>query len=128
MAANHARGARTRSCAYVAHRAAATTEAGRYAARSLPDLAEHGVMVTHESIRRWPTKFGVDFRQKANPAPSADWRYGHLGEVLVRTRSAPHHPRRAVDQHSVTKQESIPRTKLRLSPQSSARRHNNDDI
>jgi putative transposase len=46
-------------------------------------LAERGITVTHESIRRWVLKFGTDFAarlRKRRPRPGDTW---HLDEVLI---------------------------------------------
>jgi putative transposase len=46
-------------------------------------LAERGVVVTHESIRRWCGKFGPDFAERLRrrrPRPGDTW---HLDEVLI---------------------------------------------
>jgi putative transposase len=64
-------------------------------------LAERGVLVTHESIRRWGLKFGAEFAgrlQRRRPRPGDTW---HLEEVFIRTRGVQHYLWRAVDQHGV---------------------------
>ena len=46
-------------------------------------LAERGITVTHESIRRWVLKFGTEFAarlRKRRPRPGDTW---HLDEVLI---------------------------------------------
>jgi hypothetical protein len=46
-------------------------------------LAERGITVGHESIRRWCLKFGADFARKLRqrrPKPGDTW---HLDEVLI---------------------------------------------
>ena len=46
-------------------------------------LAERGVTVTHESIRRWSLRFGGDLARKLRrrrPRPGDTW---HLDEVLI---------------------------------------------
>ena len=46
-------------------------------------LAERGITVTHESIRRWVLRFGTDFAarlRKRRPRPGDTW---HLDEVLM---------------------------------------------
>ena len=60
-------------------------------------LAERGIGVTHESIRRWCLRFGAEFarrRRRRRPRPGDTW---HLDEVFPRISGAPHHPWRAVD-------------------------------
>ena len=64
-------------------------------------LAERGIVVTHESIRHWCLKFGIDFarrlrRRRAQPGDT--W---HLDEVFIRIRGVLHYLWRAVDQHGV---------------------------
>ncbi len=64
-------------------------------------LAERGVIVTHESIRLWCTKFGGDFARRLKrrrPRPGDTW---HLDEVFIRVRGVLHYLWRAVDQHGV---------------------------
>jgi putative transposase len=46
-------------------------------------LAERGIIVSHESIRRWCLKFGADFARKLRrrrPKPGGTW---HLDQVLI---------------------------------------------
>ena len=62
-------------------------------------LAERGVFVTHETIRRWCQKFGQSFAtslRHRRPRPGDKW---HLDEVFVRIRGKLHYLWRAVDQH-----------------------------
>ena len=64
-------------------------------------LADRGVMVTHESIRLWWTKFGADFARRLRrrrPRPGDTW---HLDEMFIRIRGVVHYLWRAVDQHGV---------------------------
>ena len=64
-------------------------------------LAERGIMVTHESIRRWILKFGPDFAarlRRKRPRPGDTW---HLDEVFLRINGQLHYLWRAVDQHGV---------------------------
>ncbi len=61
-------------------------------------LAERGVSVSHESIRRWCLKFGQTFADKLRrrrPRPGDKW---HLDEVFIRIRGKVHYLWRAVDQ------------------------------
>jgi putative transposase len=61
-------------------------------------LAERGVLVSYESIRRWCLKFGESFAnnlRRRRPRPGDKW---HLDEVLIRIQGALHHLWRAVDQ------------------------------
>ena len=64
-------------------------------------LAERGVIVSHESIRRWCLKFGVNFAarlRRRRPRPGDKW---HMGEVFIRIRGEVHYLWRAVDQEGV---------------------------
>ena len=64
-------------------------------------LAERGVTVTHESIRRWVLRFGADFAgrlRKRRPRPGDTW---NLDEVFLRIGGELHYLWRAVDQHGV---------------------------
>jgi putative transposase len=61
-------------------------------------LAERGVSVTHETIRRWCRKFGQSFAndlRRRRPRPGDKW---HLDEVFIRIRGKLHYLWRAVDQ------------------------------
>ncbi|MBB5692731.1 IS6 family transposase [Muricoccus pecuniae] len=47
-------------------------------------LAERGILVTHESIRRWVPKFGAEFAgrlRKRRPRPGDTW---HLDEMFLK--------------------------------------------
>ena len=62
-------------------------------------LAERGIAVAHESIRRWCMKFGSEFAarlRRRRPRPGDTW---HLDEVFLRINGVPHYLWRAVDQH-----------------------------
>jgi putative transposase len=64
-------------------------------------LAERGVVVSHESIRRWCLCFGADFAaklRKRRPRPGDTW---HLDEVFLKINGELHYLWRAVDQHGV---------------------------
>ena len=64
-------------------------------------LAERGVMVSYESIRRWCQKFGADYAgrlRRRRPRPGDTW---HLDEVFLRINGQQHYLWRAVDQHGV---------------------------
>src|SRR5690348_10734912 len=63
-------------------------------------LAERGVLVSYESVRRWCLKFGRSFADKLRrrrPRPGDNW---HLDEVFLRINER-HYLWRAVDQHGV---------------------------
>ena len=64
-------------------------------------LAERGVIVSYESIRRWCIKFSSSFAGKLRrrrPRPSDKW---HLDEVFLRIQGELHHLWRAVDQDGI---------------------------
>ena len=64
-------------------------------------LAERGIAVTHESIRRRCLKFGADLARKLRqrrPKPGDTW---HLDEVFLKISGELHYLWRAVDQHGV---------------------------
>src|SRR6202034_1542149 len=64
-------------------------------------LAERGVTVSYESIRRWCLKFCASFVDKLRrrrPRPGDKW---HLDEVFVRIRGELHYLWRAVDQDGI---------------------------
>src|SRR5215217_4538720 len=61
-------------------------------------LAERGVTVTYESIRRWCWKFGQTYAnelRRRRPRPGDTW---HLAEVFVTVSGVQHYLWRAVDQ------------------------------
>jgi putative transposase len=62
-------------------------------------LAERGVIVSYESIRRWCRKFGAGFAdrlRRRRPQSGEKW---HLDEVLIGIRGELHYLWRAVDQN-----------------------------
>jgi putative transposase len=62
-------------------------------------LAERGVIVSYESIRRWCRKFGAGFAdrlRRRRPRPGDKW---HLDEVFIRIRGELHYLWRGVDQN-----------------------------
>lgn len=62
-------------------------------------LFERGVIVSHESIRRWVDKFDAGFAHRVKAArrkPGTTW---HLDELFVTLRGEPYVLWRAVDQH-----------------------------
>ena len=64
-------------------------------------LAERGITVTHESIRRWCIRFGADFARKLRRRRSKPGNIWYLDEVFLRINGELHHLWRAVDQHGV---------------------------
>jgi putative transposase len=64
-------------------------------------LAERGVIVSYESIRRWCLKFGASFAnnlRRRRPRPGDTW---HLDEVFIRIQGKLHYLWRAVDQDGI---------------------------
>jgi putative transposase len=64
-------------------------------------LAERGVIVSYESIRRWCLKFGASFAKKLRrrrPRPGDKW---HMDEVFIRIQGEVHYLWRAVDQDGI---------------------------
>ena len=64
-------------------------------------LAERGVVVSYESIRRWRPKFGSTFAdnlRRRRPRPGDKW---HLDEVFIRIQGELRYLWRAVDQGGV---------------------------
>ncbi len=63
-------------------------------------LAERGVLVTSETIRRWSRTFGQAYaneRRRRRPRPGDTW---HLDAVFVARNGVPHDPWRAVARDS----------------------------
>lgn len=64
-------------------------------------LAERGVIVSYESIRRWCLKFGASFAsslRRRRPRPGDKW---HLDEVFIRIQGELHSLWHAVDQDGI---------------------------
>src|ERR1700704_2129052 len=64
-------------------------------------LAERGVVVSYETVRRWCRKFGQSFAnclRRRRPRPGDKW---HLDEVFIRIQGVQHYLWRAVDQDGV---------------------------
>src|SRR6202051_4358119 len=64
-------------------------------------LAERGVVVSYETVRRWCKKFGQSFAEcirRRRPRPGDKW---HIDEVFIRIQGAQHYLWRAVDQDGV---------------------------
>jgi putative transposase len=64
-------------------------------------LAERGVVVSYETVRRWCKKFGQSFADRMRdrrPRPGDKW---YLDEVFVRIQGVQHYLWRAVDQNGV---------------------------
>src|ERR1700692_4523434 len=64
-------------------------------------LAERGIVVSYETVRRWCKKFGQTFAKRLRrrrPRPGDKW---HLDEVFIRILGVQHYLWRAVDQDGV---------------------------
>lgn len=64
-------------------------------------LAERGLIVSYESIRRWCLKFGASFAdnlRRRRPRPGDKW---HLDKVFIRIQGELHYLWRAVDQDGI---------------------------
>jgi putative transposase len=64
-------------------------------------LAERGIVVSYETVRRWCKKFGQSFANRVRrrrPRPGDKW---HMDEVFIRIRGVQHDLWRAVDQDGV---------------------------
>jgi len=64
-------------------------------------LAERGIVVSYETVRRWCKKFGPSFANRVRrrrPRPGDKW---HMDEVFIRIRGLQHYLSRAVDQDGV---------------------------
>jgi putative transposase len=64
-------------------------------------LAERGIVVSYETVRRWCKKFGENFAgclRRRRPRPGDKW---HLDEVFIRIRGAQRYLWRAVDQDGI---------------------------
>ena len=64
-------------------------------------LAERGIAVSHESIRRWCTRLGADFARglrRRRPRPGDTW---HIDEVFLKIDGELFYLWRAVDQRGV---------------------------
>ena len=60
-------------------------------------LAERGLEISYETVRRWVLKFGCTFARnirRRRPRPHEQW---HLDEMIVRIGGKPHYLWRAVD-------------------------------
>ena len=64
-------------------------------------LAERGIMVSHETIRRWGRKFGGAYAAEIRRRQAATGDKWHLDEVVISIRGETHWLWRAVDQHGV---------------------------
>jgi putative transposase len=65
-------------------------------------LAERGIEVSHESIRRWVAKFGPRYAEELRRREMKPGRVWHLDEMAVRIGGKRHWLWRAVDEHGAT--------------------------
>src|SRR5580698_10530801 len=64
-------------------------------------LAERGIVVSYETVRRWCKKFGENFARRLRrrrPRPGDKW---YLDEVFIRIEGVQHNLWRAVDQDGI---------------------------
>src|SRR3979490_2688234 len=64
-------------------------------------LAERGIVVSYETVRRWCKKFGESFAKRLRrrrPRPGDKW---YLDEVFIRIQGVQHYLWRAVDQDGI---------------------------
>jgi putative transposase len=64
-------------------------------------LAERGIVVSYETVRRWCKKFAASFAdrlRRGRPRPGDKW---HMDEVFIRIQGVQHYLWRAVDQDGV---------------------------
>jgi putative transposase len=62
-------------------------------------MAQRGVVVSHETVRQWCSKFGQTYAnglRRRRPCPGDKW---HLDEVFIKINGKIHYLWRAVDQH-----------------------------
>ena len=65
-------------------------------------LAERGIRVSYETVRRWVTKFGGGYADELRRREGHRGRTWHLDEMLVRAGGRRHWLWRAVDEHGRT--------------------------
>src|SRR4029078_6458337 len=66
-------------------------------------LAERGIVVSYETVRRWCQKFGQSFAnslRRRRPRPGDKW---YMDEVFIRIQGVQHYLWRAVDQDGVVR-------------------------
>ena len=61
-------------------------------------LAERGIIVSHEAVRRWCQKFGADYARRLRKQQGRLGDRWHLDELFVRINGQQHYLWRAVDQ------------------------------
>ena len=65
-------------------------------------LAERGIQVSYETVRRWVAKFGTYYAEALRRRAARPGRTWHLDEMAVRLGGALHWLWRAVDEHGYT--------------------------
>ena len=65
-------------------------------------LAERGIVVSYESVRRWVAKFGTLYAEELRKRAARPGRMWHLDEMAVRVGGQLHWLWRAVDEHGQT--------------------------
>ena len=65
-------------------------------------LAERGIEVSYESVRRWVAKFGPHYAAELRKREARPGRTWHLDEMAVRIEGKQHWLWRAVDEHGAT--------------------------
>ena len=65
-------------------------------------LAERGIQVSYETIRRWVAKFGAQYADELRTREARPGRTWHLDEMAARTGRRQHWLWRAVDEHGRT--------------------------
>jgi putative transposase len=61
-------------------------------------LAARGIVVSHETVRRWALKFGQEFASRIRRRPPRIGDKWHLDEVVIKIAGVRRWPRRAADQ------------------------------
>ena len=61
-------------------------------------LAERGILVSYESVRRWCQKFGADYARRLRKRQGRLGDSWHVDELFVRINGRPRYLWRAVDQ------------------------------
>jgi len=64
-------------------------------------LAERGIFVSYETVRRWCEKFGQTFARRLRRCRPRPWDKWYLDEVFIRIQGVQHYLWRAVDQDGV---------------------------
>jgi putative transposase len=65
-------------------------------------LAERGIRVSYETVRRWVSKFGTEYSEKLRRCETRRGRTWHLDEMAVKIAGRQHWLWRAVDEHGTT--------------------------